>query len=307
MKPHQSQPRDITERLASGERPVLVPSEKADLKRTLMEYVDFHTPKPAASRVTVSWWSWSHKIAVAVLLITLTTGGLGTTAAYSLPGDALYAVKLQVIEPVELAVFSPTDDVLSEQTFLMERRLAEVQALLETTGSVSPDAAADVTAALAEYTDAVATTLTTTNASSTRVLVTLDTASALIDAHETLLTGEESTTTVAVDDLDTMADTLKVVQSNYVTDLVEGNATSTLTAYLDISLDTLAAEIATDHYASSTIASTSEYIDEAKDALLGGSFEAAHEAIAEANQLLLTEAYLSEDAESTDSDFESLE
>lgn len=291
---NNSSSKDIEVRLTQNDQPVLSVSEKLDMKSSLMTYADFYTP--VSTSPVLPWYRTSTLftpvVSMVVLLVVIV--GTGTSVANSLPGESLYAVKLQVVEPLEFALFSPADSIARTQTVLMERRLEEVHQLLDETGVLSVAATDDVTAALAEYTDTLTSSIANEATSTVSTLAVLDTASALIDAHDVLL-NQDASFDDSEEMFNSLADTLKDTQIEYVSELITDTGTSTLSIYLDQALDDIASELSQTEHTTGTVASTSDYLDEATGALSRQQYEDAHEAIAEANQLLLTEGYIEDD------------
>lgn len=114
--------------LETGRETGLSTSEQGAMWQTLREYAEFHPAKQAAPSpyfLAISKWL---AVTATALVFCVSTGAVATT---SLPGEALYPVKVKVVEPfVGLTKLSETDQ-LTYQAELFDRRLSEMQELLQ--------------------------------------------------------------------------------------------------------------------------------------------------------------------------------
>lgn len=104
-------------------------SERQDMWHSLKSYAEFHPakapfPKKVFSRNILSW---AGTITAGLLLFV----GTGYAAQQSLPGDSLYALKVEVVEPIMGTLEISEADKLAYHVTLLERRLDEVQQLEE--------------------------------------------------------------------------------------------------------------------------------------------------------------------------------
>jgi|GEM_PF-3494517 hypothetical protein len=123
MKSHTNPTESL---LKAGKDISLTSEEHSNMKSELLEYAHFHTPSPAPKPKRVPVWAYAGAFASLVVLIGIGTGFAATT---SLPGETLYGVKVEIVEPlVGLSYHSETGQ-LTYQVALMNRRLDEVQTL----------------------------------------------------------------------------------------------------------------------------------------------------------------------------------
>jgi len=75
------------------------------------------------------WFFAPRSFAFALVLVVLAGGGTAYAAEGSLPGDALYLVKIHINEKVETALALSTQAKVAVNTKLAQRRIAEVETL----------------------------------------------------------------------------------------------------------------------------------------------------------------------------------
>ncbi len=268
----------------------LVPTERAELKASLLAHARYHERAVAGVIAPTSFvrrWFVGGTMALPLLLLAVT----GAEAGRSAPGELLYPVKLSIIEPIELALYHSELSPIETQVLRLERRLMEAKELTALQEH-NDEASADMVAGLNEHTDTLIEELTGNDALlvSTSTLASLDRASALIAAHEELL--ENHTTAADSVTLENAADALESSHEAAVADLEEAGATTTLTAYVADSLHDIDVELDSDDHSSSTVSRVEQYLTEADDALADGELREAHDFISDSQQLLLTESYL---------------
>lgn len=112
-------------------------SRKADIRHELKTFMDAHPVRDAATmrqltqmRTPISYSFAQHPMPILILLAVLLVGG-GTAAAAegSLPGDALYSVKIGVNEKVRTAFAAGAEAKADVEADLAERRLSESERL----------------------------------------------------------------------------------------------------------------------------------------------------------------------------------
>ncbi len=282
-------PHDLETALRTTESFVLSADERRDMKEQLLAHAAFHSKTSAnstkATRSPALFWRTSIASAFCLLVIITTSA----SAYGSLPGELLYPMKVHVVEPLTLPLEHPGLSDISAQTLRLERRLTEIKTL-QLEGALSVEATSDVIDSVTDHTDALITALTdpASDASDAETLHSLDTASALIEAHETLLASSSEATVV----LSNIEDDLDAAYDETITDLATGNASSSLTTYIDTSLDRLEAELVTSDLSTTTIDAIEIYIETASSSLSEADLVEAHGAISEAQQIILTDDYI---------------
>lgn len=281
------QPHEIELRLRMSKPVVLSAEEKLGLKSSLMEYIDFHQSGPTTTKTNTYHNLWARLSGVmAVFVVSIVSAGI--FAQQSLPGEQLYQFKLSVVEPVMLTFQYPTLDTMSEQTKLMERRLAEVQQL-KIEGGLDLESSTEVLENLTAYCKILKNTSSVPTSQS---LQSFDTAIALLNAHDALF--ETIGTSNATSSLDVLSDDLEEAQSNQIDTLLKQNSSSTIAVYINQSLSDIKDKISSQKYTTSTLEKVGDSIDEAVNSLSVESLQRTQEHIAEVNQLILEEDYLNE-------------
>lgn len=88
------------------------------------------SPRPVRS----PYWSvFFIRGTVALLIVVLVSGGTAFASGNALPGDALYPVKVSVVEPLGEAFIVSEDDKISYNESLIARRIKEAQKLADET------------------------------------------------------------------------------------------------------------------------------------------------------------------------------
>jgi len=115
----------------------LTERERLDMRSRLESYIDFHTPVNAPHRGAVmhaprsfftGHFRWMQGVAAFVLVIVVGTS-TSFAAEKSIPGDALYAIKVSINEPVRVALAVSPKSKATVATELVQRRLEEATQL----------------------------------------------------------------------------------------------------------------------------------------------------------------------------------
>lgn len=287
---------DIEARLQSGVRDELSAAELSEMKTSLMAYAAYHSPSSVPVVKATASFFWQRVAAGTFVVLLVAVGGTGVVASQSLPGDSLYALKVNIVEPT-IATLDTTDITeLQTQALFLERRLLEVKQL-EEAGRLDDEAGAVVAAYVTESVRSVESVLDASAADdeviSVATLQIIDQMQAVVEAQEIIL--EDAAVIVSSEVLADVGDALDAAQTEAVAALVADGATSTVASYISDSLDSIEEKIATNEYASTTVEMVESYIDEAYVEIAEEDIAETHENIAEANQRLLTEEYLSEE------------
>ena len=103
-------------------------AEKSRVRANLLHVIN--TPAPR------SWWSvivHANLIrfgVVPLVIIFLVAGGVTVASAKTLPGDLLYLVKTEVLEPVQGFAYTKTEEKITYRQFLADKRLQEMVELV---------------------------------------------------------------------------------------------------------------------------------------------------------------------------------
>jgi len=144
----------------AGERERLTETEKARMFSVIQQYMAHKPLRMPASGVTsvwsISWVSIIHRPLAAALVLVLVCGsGISYAAETALPGDALYAVKTMVTEPVRVALATDAEAKVEVQIELAERRIAEA-AELAADGRLDAETQEELAIAFESHADAAA-------------------------------------------------------------------------------------------------------------------------------------------------------
>ncbi|HEX8591307.1 MAG TPA: DUF5667 domain-containing protein [Candidatus Paceibacterota bacterium] len=126
---HEYSLRELRSRL------VLSDETRARMRAHLSAYADFHavafktTPKGAADFWSIFRTQRWHAPGAALLIIALMGAGTTYASGKSLPGDALYMVKINVAEPLSLTLSPTVEGRANVHVKLAERRLTEATKL----------------------------------------------------------------------------------------------------------------------------------------------------------------------------------
>ena len=107
-------------------------TEKTRMSNVVQSYMRFNAlPKPVTTYTrTVDWLVYLHRpVATALVLVLISGTGVSFAAESSLPGDALYAVKKNITEPVRVALATGAEAKANVQIDLAERRIEEAATL----------------------------------------------------------------------------------------------------------------------------------------------------------------------------------
>jgi len=129
-------------------------------KSALFERIMRESPAPVKSPWTLysfNSWIMSHRTAsvsfVAIIALILAGGGVASASVKALPGDALYGIKVHVVEPVRVALASTPAAKAQVEADLANTRLEEAQSLAAQ-GKLNDAAEHEISVRLAAHTEA---------------------------------------------------------------------------------------------------------------------------------------------------------
>jgi hypothetical protein len=262
----------------------LTASEQHDMWASLKSYAEFHPVKTPAPNPFFPKLMWQFASGITASLILFV--GVGYAAQESLPGDTLYALKVEVIEPLAGTLETTEAEKLAYHISLLERRLEEVKLLKEE----NPDSVAISTEHVDEHVEGILAIVSEDADASLPedlVLETLVKAKGITRAHDIVNEDQvpASTTQEPIDKLD-------VAFEVAVDSFAEEHPSDALT-YLDSILEELDT--------SDTISSTTPMTETTKGelsnvatALEEGSIDEALSSASSIQEELLVTEYLSE-------------
>lgn len=196
--------------------------EKRALRERIVSYMEYHpvrvplravaehTPSPLLSEsfVTFSFFSWKFRSAVSVFVLFFLIA-VPTYAEYTVPGDALYNMKVHVNEEVKASLTWETADKVAWQAERVERRIAEAR-LLAKEGKLTVETEATLAATVREHTESASreiAELRTTDAESAEVAQAA--LSSTLDVQTALLATETHGSTTASTSIDSLAQVIE--------------------------------------------------------------------------------------------------
>ena len=284
----------LEEVLRKGEPDTLSLSERTDMKRTLLAHINLHVEKvPTRSPFTGFFPRIILGAAFACLVVVFT----GVAAENSGPGDPLYLVKLQVIDPITMAFELPHGDIIAAHTWKLERRLEEAR-ILEEEARLDDAVAAVLIEEVTESARAIEDEVDgVVHANTSAGLVSIDRVSALLDAHDAVLTGHDLANTLGM-----LSHEVNDARNAAVVDILQNAASTSVSDYIDASLQDIAESLEGGTLSADTINSIEVYIEEISVTLAEADYAETVEHISEANQRILVEAYLTVVADGMESD-----
>lgn len=179
--------KDILSRIRNTFAPTLSQQERAAMHDSFTAYMEMHPGAPSAPPKRSPYFSHLAVYAGAALLF------IGTPTLYAsehaLPNEFLYPLKVQMVEPLVVALASVSDTAAADVSGeLVSRRLAEAQALIEV-GGLDTETAAELTTRITSHLEDIETHIVTAG-SEGDLSEALDTGSdieSVLDAHTTVL------------------------------------------------------------------------------------------------------------------------
>ncbi|MCA9361711.1 hypothetical protein KC845_04125 [Candidatus Kaiserbacteria bacterium] len=284
--------------LRAGQKTGLSLRDRNEMWRQLSDYADFHPLKGESRSRPKSLLTTVRSLVVTkwgpslVALVFVTVLGSGFLSTKSLPGDALYSMKVEVVEPINGLLYFSDRDELNYHVDLMERRLFEMQELsqaekltpteVEILGDQLAERTSDISDLLEQQTDE-----TILPAES---LETLSNAVAVVRAQNFIEDRQIDDKTESK--LDVVADEINELYKAEVADLLNGEEEQ-VTEYIYDVLDEMSDDI--EEVTPSVLSSESElgdYLSDVSGALEEGDLEKALLYTGEAKQLLDFNNYL---------------
>jgi hypothetical protein len=279
MKPEHKTIEDI---FTSAKGTGLSMSEQHDMWEELKSYAEFYPVKPVAKKSVMSKYAWQLMSGVTASLCLFV--GVGYAAHVSLPGDTLYALKVEVMEPLAGSLETSEAEKLAYHISLLERRLEEAKLLQEEnpnnvaiSDEYIDEHVANILAVVSEDSD--------TSLPEDVVLETLVKAKGITRAHE-IITDDSPADTTANDSLAQ----LDTIYDSTANEFAEEHPTEAL-SYLDEVLDTIDES---GLIGSSTAKTTEDNLEEVATALADGSIDEALSSVSDIQEELLVTEYLSE-------------
>lgn len=217
---------------------------------------------------------------------------LGYSAQKSLPGEALYSFKTDVVEPtVEITAVSQKSKALY-QIDLLKKRLTEVQSLAKQE-SIDDQALTDLTTQIQKHNTKLTTYVGDAIDSAfpkTEVLSALTEFASVAGAIEVTTENDPLFKTFGDDIEDIRRNTVNLYKDKVVS-FVQTETEQTVLAYIQSFLTEVKTALGKDGVSEATIDDADNYLDRVVDALTAKRYDRAITAIAEAYRFIKIEEY----------------
>ncbi len=167
--------------------------ERVRMRRVISEYAAFKPIRTPAARATrrfdellsaLTRAPFASALAV-ILVVSATSVSLASAAESALPGEFLYSMKLQIVEPARLSLAQTVETKRAWEQRFAERRLTEA-AVLADQGLLDTSTEAILTANFEHYANLVLATSEEETASATETEIAVDNFFARLDAYATV-------------------------------------------------------------------------------------------------------------------------
>jgi hypothetical protein len=278
--------------LEQGKRLQLSETEHAEMKAAVLSYARYHGVRESAMEVSApGWWYWCQRGAAGFLSTVCLVVGVGYFSAGSIPGDWLYPIKIDVLEPMVALTQVTSERKLAYQHNRFEARFGELQQL-QATDRLTPMALQALSTEFAEL--SVETSEIIASSPTTETAVTTVTMS---DILSVMIATEYSVSEAAgTETAEWFEDTVTQVEMLYghQLDALLTSATSTIELYIEEQLQIVSANLEEGTVASSTVIQIEQNVSDVQNSLQTDEYVDAVTAVSNSVILLKTEGYLME-------------
>lgn len=284
--------KDIKHILSDSPGLALDAKEKALMKTALLQYAE---KTLAREKAVVSPWNYGFtRAAIGVTTFLLLIGGTTFAAKDSLPGDSLYAVKVNVIEEAVAKMKLDPYVRANYELGLMETRLLELKTLQQENVEVSPE---DLTILAEQITEHIAdVTNAFENASETEVpfiekIDTLAKISSLARAQSQIADDHDQFTTISAtleNSEEDAADNLYAVVETFA----EEQSTAVVNEYLRDQITEVGHQVTASSTESAIREAATHHLHGVEESLAEGDAAEAIMSIIYAQQEIVTSEYL---------------
>lgn len=266
-----------------AEKVYLLRAEKDAIRRRILSMPTIVPHKRVSSFVFFS------RLAVAPLALLLLIGGpVAYAAQTSGPGDLLFSLEINFIEPVQEILQSSPEGRVEFHTARLEERLDELQFIQTSGEELNPSDYVAVSENVSDHVGDISTALASSTPTETKIK-TLVKSKALVEAHEEILEDLHADTNEVGQSSNEVSEVLIETSEDYVSQNSEETVESIITEAVDDIND----------IASSTATTTQEVIqDQIEDieaAIDRGNLKQALDLTNETQAEVLKDQYLSED------------
>lgn len=278
------------ELLQTGKNISLSAGERDEMKSTLLSYAQYHGVKektaPRRAWTSLVWVRTMAASAVALVLFV----GTGYASTDSLPGEPLYALKVNVVEELVTATKFTEQSQLAHNTVLTNRRLAEVRELARTDRLTAESVTAleteldelvfELHEIIESDTDGSLTTESTLEATNNTAAIT---------AASNKIVRTKASADIA-ELLEDVVDDAAAFNTEEMQDFITSASDDMISQYIADQLQELSQQVSAG-MATSTRLKTQEYIEEVRENIETGNIDTASILISEAVLLVDTDEF----------------
>ncbi len=292
---------DIEQLLASGKTHSLSSTDKNAIKSLLLSHATAslqHEVKKAPS----PWMTWFLRGSVSFAAVLVMFIGTAYAAQDSLPGEPLYAIKVHVVEEVIALTKTETSERMTYDLSLMETRLSELQALSGQTEILSAKDLEVIGDQIEEHATHLTDTIEITTVAELpheEKIELLSKLSGITQAQVAITTADDNLTTISEAILDMQTNTDDSL-AGVVQDFASEQEAEVVEQYLSEQITEVSEQVTESTTDEATRDFVEYHLTEANDSLADGAITEAIISVLEAQQTIGAEAYLEEQAVSTE-------
>lgn len=275
--------------------------EKLSIKTMLLDHAA-QTLRYEKRPVVSPWMSWLTKGSMALASLLIVASGTGYASQSSLPGEPLYAVKVNMVEEmVELTKINPRDRIAYDIT-LMETRLSEIKEILAQDETLQSEDFEVLTDQIEEHVDECTQTLNQTENTVMTYEQKIEALTALsgVAKAQVRITQDDAELTGVSDTLEGTRKSASNALESTVEHFVDDESAEVVHDYLSDQITEVGAYI----QASTTDArirdSALRHIHDVDEALTDGDADEAVMSILEAQEVFTVHTYLKDTGTSQD-------
>jgi len=270
----------------------LTPTEHASMKEVLLA----HAANTLTHETRPSWFAqgW-FKAAVPLAILCVVTGTTAYVSTESLPGERLYALKVDVIEEMIEHTKIQTDDRVAYEIDRLEIRLAEIKTL-KIQGDIDMDALNEMSEQMSEHTETVTRAMheDDTSFSPKERVEALSELVNVTEAQKTVMDDTASLTTL-FDQVDDLNEGAEILLTDSIHTLVQ-ESPADAENYLSEKLQDISEDVTDTELGEVNRTSVKQHVNDVKTALTRGDTEMAIESALKAERTIAVDEYLDSEA-----------
>lgn len=293
--------KEIEKLLANGKKLQLNDTEKAVMKSIILQQAK-KTIQNGHQSIPSPWSSWIMRSSVSFASVLLVFIGTAYASQDSLPGEPLYAMKVNVVEDMIALTKTNPEEQVAYDSVLMETRLNELKALSDQETLPPPEVVATVANQINEHVTDMTNTIASADTSELpheKKIAALARVKALAKAQSKVVETQESLSNIKETTADAEESTSDAISAT-VEDFAKDKPVETVNNYLSNQIDAISDQITASTTDEETRDKVEESLHNVDESLADGSINDAIVSITEAQQIILTDKYV-ESTEKKDS------